>query len=980
MESSAAPPTIPERTHRIQQSRRRSLPPPATPKSGKTSANRVRVQPASPEVISSLISSLSAISSPVDHHFETSPPSIGESRSSPASPNALHTTFPKPDSVGHGATAETTSPGRGGFGMDYGAFTSHESREYLSPHDAATPPVIRTSKPPAGHSHRRAGSRSGSSPPSPVKSRFSRSSSKEFDDTGSIGSLSIEPGASSLETKSHRTSAESESKKTRKGYKGLRYMSSKERMRERDGERRRTSVHSAQGSQDGPSGGSQVGTKGLDRKPSMAEDRITEEPGLALSDIMEDQSRNTAHLGPGPPSPSLNDPLGKSANILVPVRESSLRRTTDKTPNKKRRSHHSSIPEIDGEDRRSAVGEQDQTLPEKETRVEDEGHSTDHQSTSKRELRRRNLTISPTEPLRDSSGLSHSQTYDSLPSQDSPRLAHSQARQSPAGPNPSGLSHSQTFDSFSSKPLSGRSQLGRPIGSGRESVVEEQESAPAPAILQRKGREASPRLGSFSMSQNRRSGSSPPPDFGPRAHPTLSSPLAQSVSHSKSQSGPCSPRSVENHHQRRFSNPLGRKTDPPAAVEMLQATSDDRPHSTDSVDDSVTAYLASPRLSQKIRHPQSGRTISFSEVGDPNGLAVFCCVGMGLTRYITAFYDELALTLKLRLITPDRPGVGNSEPCADGNSSPLSWPDDLYAICQALKITKFSLLAHSAGAIYALAAALRMPQHIRGRIHLLAPWIPPSQMSPIGSQQGPAPSASVPTSQRILRALPTPFLKAANSSFMSTTSSSITSSLPKSPRRKRKSTSGRAASGAGAKETSAGRPSRDNALRDSAFGAPRNPFENGAEKANSDAALMAAAAAASSMAEKERQTTYDTRLTHAIWDLATTNANPAVDLLVCLERRQTIGFRYVDITRAVVIHHGSRDTRVPVENVKWLAKTMRRCEVRILGGEGHGLMASAGVMGGVLMELAKEWEDWMKVVQQSSSGSRTDSPVLGRTS
>ena len=112
--------------------------------------------------------------------------------------------------------------------------------------------------------------------------------------------------------------------------------------------------------------------------------------------------------------------------------------------------------------------------------------------------------------------------------------------------------------------------------------------------------------------------------------------------------------------------------------------------------------------------------------------------------------------------------------------------------------------------------------------------------------------------------------------------------------------------------------------------------------------------------DQERQTTYDTRLTHAIWELATTGANPAVDLLICLERRHTIGFRYVDINRPVTIHHGSRDTRVPVDNVRWLGKTMRRCEVRVLEGEGHGLMASAGVMGSVLMEISKEWEDWMR--------------------
>ncbi len=80
-----------------------------------------------------------------------------------------------------------------------------------------------------------------------------------------------------------------------------------------------------------------------------------------------------------------------------------------------------------------------------------------------------------------------------------------------------------------------------------------------------------------------------------------------------------------------------------------------------------------------------------------------------------------------------------------------------------------------------------------------------------------------------------------------------------------------------------------------------------------------------------------------------------------LERRHTIGFRYVDITRPVIIHHGSRDTRVPVENVKWLGKTMRRCEVRVLEGEGHGLMASAQVMGGVLMEVSRSGKNGVEL-------------------
>ena len=42
---------------------------------------------------------------------------------------------------------------------------------------------------------------------------------------------------------------------------------------------------------------------------------------------------------------------------------------------------------------------------------------------------------------------------------------------------------------------------------------------------------------------------------------------------------------------------------------------------------------------------------------------------------------------------------------------------------------------------------------------------------------------------------------------------------------------------------------------------------------------------------------------------------------------------------------------------------MRRCEVRVLEGEGHGLMASANVMSSVLTEMGKEWEDWDAVTK-----------------
>jgi hypothetical protein len=210
-------------------------------------------------------------------------------------------------------------------------------------------------------------------------------------------------------------------------------------------------------------------------------------------------------------------------------------------------------------------------------------------------------------------------------------------------------------------------QVGESAKVEQHLVVEDvEDGAPFPAVAQRKAR-PSPDRGSRSTSQKRRSGKSTP-------EPLETSQPKRNGSRLKRLSAPLSPRSSEkDSHQRSSSTPLSR-VGSPEPVKPPQIHVDDRPSSADSIDDAVEAYLCSPRLSQKIRHPQTGRTISFSEVGDSEGFAVFCCVGMGLTRYITAFYDELALTLKLRLITPDRPGVGDSEPYNDGTATPLSWP------------------------------------------------------------------------------------------------------------------------------------------------------------------------------------------------------------------------------------------------------------------------------------------------------------------
>ena len=238
-------------------------------------------------------------------------------------------------------------------------------------------------------------------------------------------------------------------------------------------------------------------------------------------------------------------------------------------------------------------------------------------------------------------------------------------------------------------------------------------------------------------------------------------------------------------------------------------------------------------------------------------------------------------------------------------------------------------------------------------------------MAAFGTQQGALPVSALPYSQRFLRSLPTPFLRAANSSFLSTTSTSISTRLSKAPRHsKRKSVVGL--------ET-AGRINERSRISSSApdYGCTEASISKEAVLLDGSRTIKSGADPSTlGRTKRESELIYDRLLTEAIWNAATMGANPAVDLLVCLERPQSIGFRYVDITRSVVIHHGSKDSRVPVENVKWLGKTMKKCEVRILDGEGHGLMASAAVIGGVLMEMAAEWEEWMRLVQGKSSSAR----------
>jgi hypothetical protein len=124
------------------------------------------------------------------------------------------------------------------------------------------------------------------------------------------------------------------------------------------------------------------------------------------------------------------------------------------------------------------------------------------------------------------------------------------------------------------------------------------------------------------------------------------------------------------------------------------------------------------------------------------------------------------------------------------------------------------------------------------------------------------------------------------------------------------------------------------------------------------------------LTSEARAVLYNRQLTQRIWTLATHNANPALDLMTCLERKKTIGFRYADITRAIVMRHGAKDNRVPLDNVKFLDSILKRSELRILEDEGHSLMANASVMSSVLSEISQEWAEWDKIARYKEKKKR----------
>jgi len=133
---------------------------------------------------------------------------------------------------------------------------------------------------------------------------------------------------------------------------------------------------------------------------------------------------------------------------------------------------------------------------------------------------------------------------------------------------------------------------------------------------------------------------------------------------------------------------------------------------------------------------RGGRTLAYAEYGRPAGQPIVYCHGAPSSRVEGDLIvnAETASALGLRIIVPDRPGMGRSDYQADRRI--VDWPDDVLDLTQALGLERFAVLGSSGGGPYAAVCGARLPDRVRA-IGLVGAIAPPDAPGMLASMSGP---------------------------------------------------------------------------------------------------------------------------------------------------------------------------------------------------------------------------------------------------
>jgi pimeloyl-ACP methyl ester carboxylesterase len=105
-----------------------------------------------------------------------------------------------------------------------------------------------------------------------------------------------------------------------------------------------------------------------------------------------------------------------------------------------------------------------------------------------------------------------------------------------------------------------------------------------------------------------------------------------------------------------------------------------------------------------------GRTLAYAEYCDRRGWPLVYLHGFPGSRLAGGVLDEAARTAGVRVVAPERPGLGRSSP--QPGRTLLDHASDVHALVEALGLRGFAVLGESGGGPYALALAYALPEQV----------------------------------------------------------------------------------------------------------------------------------------------------------------------------------------------------------------------------------------------------------------------------
>jgi pimeloyl-ACP methyl ester carboxylesterase len=116
-----------------------------------------------------------------------------------------------------------------------------------------------------------------------------------------------------------------------------------------------------------------------------------------------------------------------------------------------------------------------------------------------------------------------------------------------------------------------------------------------------------------------------------------------------------------------------------------------------------------------------GRSLGYAEYGKPDGFPIVNCHGGLACRLDVAAADDVAVEAGIRLISPDRPGVGTSDPSPGRTMT--DWAHDVEELIDSIGVDRFATMGWSMGGQYAAAVGHYLRERVT-RVAIIAGALP----------------------------------------------------------------------------------------------------------------------------------------------------------------------------------------------------------------------------------------------------------------